>query len=135
MHGGDEQVPELADPLVRDAETQALDHIQLAADVKVLKALKPRERQALYVKASAAATPPPTRRIMKADAPFAAPAKTPDERVLRGSRDGAEKPTAAPNGPYDPHHLQGQAVAIAGVDRFHPVPHIDRLPSGSSRPS
>jgi len=46
----DQDVPEPADPLALDTETQALDHIQHAALVEAFKTLKPRERQALYLK-------------------------------------------------------------------------------------
>jgi hypothetical protein len=44
-------VPEPGDPLAPDTETQALDHIQHAADLRALKTLKPREpRGALHLK-------------------------------------------------------------------------------------
>jgi RNA polymerase sigma factor (sigma-70 family) len=46
----DEDVPEPADPLALDSETQALDRIQHTDDVEAFKTLKPRERQALYLK-------------------------------------------------------------------------------------
>jgi DNA-directed RNA polymerase specialized sigma24 family protein len=38
------------DPLALDTETQALDRIQHATRLQALTALKPRERQALYLK-------------------------------------------------------------------------------------
>ncbi|MGH2499798.1 MAG: RNA polymerase sigma factor [Candidatus Limnocylindria bacterium] len=43
-------VPEPADVLALDTESQALDHIQHAVDIEAFKTLKPRERQALYLK-------------------------------------------------------------------------------------
>jgi DNA-directed RNA polymerase specialized sigma24 family protein len=50
-HGHDDSdVPEPNDPLALDTETQALDRIQHTADVATFNTLKPRERQALYLK-------------------------------------------------------------------------------------
>lgn len=51
-HGHDDNdVPEPADTLAVDTESQALDRIQHADDVAAFRTLKPRERQALYLKA------------------------------------------------------------------------------------
>jgi DNA-directed RNA polymerase specialized sigma24 family protein len=47
----DQGHPEPADPLALDTETQALDHIQDASDVEAFQTPRPRERQALYLKA------------------------------------------------------------------------------------
>ena len=46
----DDDLSEPADSLALDTETQALDHVQHANDIEAFKTLKPRERQALYLK-------------------------------------------------------------------------------------
>ena len=40
---------------------------------------------------------------------------------------GGENRPAAPNSPYDAHHLPGRAAAMADVERFYLAPHIERL--------
>ena len=45
-----DDAPEPSDPLACDTENQALDRIQHGEDVRAFATLKPRERQALYLK-------------------------------------------------------------------------------------